>query len=650
MGFVWVLAVPLLFFCGKPGVTTSSAGLGSGSSALLMTTNNTEVPAFTQRDRTSAEEAFQTTPLTQDVPLDALTLSTETASSILTATSTSPEVNSRDTQTISPVTETGKTQTTSTATTSPTASTLDIQTTSPTASTLDIQTTSPTTSILDIQTTFPTTSTLDIQTTSPTASTLDIQTTSPTTSILDIQTTSPTTSTLDVQTTSPTASTLDIQTTSPTTSTLDIQTSSPTASTLDIQTTSPAASTLDTQTTFPATEALENQTIFPVDLTLKTQTVSSITETRTLAIRIPSNFMVVHPILTDTSTTRGSPRTGMSTVKTGTLSDPIGATIDTLCIDDSSEEARKITIDLLTLAHTSTEAEHLSSESSSSSDSSAGVLTSSQVLGSNIATPAKDLVAFSITHIKLTTCITEIETSVITSNTNNSPTGATAVSTSETLTLPQSSEAKPLSPKTTSSPGTPSTAGTSTLATTLEGVPVISSVTERETTEAQTPTSGVTSVIVSTNPLKETSTLSTATQRHTEVLGTTTVPRATGSTTGEATSFTSSSTSDNSPSAGVTTKSSTTSETLTSSSLAKTTTSPKTPMELLKSTPTAAWARTTKHDPGEDGGFLLVRLSVTSPEDLTEPKAIEKLMDQLSCELRAHTPLVQVSLLSVRRG
>uniref|UniRef100_A0A8C2MR04 Mucin 20 n=2 Tax=Cricetulus griseus TaxID=10029 RepID=A0A8C2MR04_CRIGR len=594
MGCVWGLAVPLLFFCWKAGVTASSAGkgqvgsegplwMGSGcefwqrqpflfspdtglsisSSAPLVTANNTEVPAFTQRNRPSSAVAFQTTALTQYDPLDTQTLNAETASNTLIATSTSSEVSSRDTQTISPITETRKT-------------------------------------------------------------------------------------------------------TSPTVSTLETQTTSLEASSLNTQTTSPAASTLDTQTTSPAKEALKNQTIFPVELTQKTQTISSVTEATTLEIRMPSNFMAVHPIPTDTSdawATSGSPRTGMITVKPGTVSDPIEVIFDTLCTDDSSEEARKITLDLLTLAHTSTEAESLSSESSSSSDSSAGVLTSSQALGPDIATPAKDSVAFSITHIKLTTCITEIETSISgTSDTNHSPTGATAaLSTSETLTLPQSPEAKPFSPKITSSPGTLPTASTSALATTLEGTLPVSHVTERETTVAQIPTSGGTLVTVSASPLKETSAFSTETQSHAEVSGTITVSSVAGSTMGEATSFAGSSTSDSSPSAGATTKSSFTSDTLTTDDItsssfltgnstlpfvysttastskkpnvtsAKTTASPKTTAKHPTTTPAAAWTRrTTKHDPGEDGGFLLVRLSVASPQDLTEPKVSEKLIHQVS--------------------
>ncbi|XP_041529207.1 mucin-20 [Microtus oregoni] len=647
MGSLWGLALPLLLLCWKAGVAARSAGLTIGSSAPVVTVNNTEVLAFTQRDRRGSAGDFQTTDLIQYVPLDAQTLSAETPSNTLAATSTSSEVNS-DTQTISPATETGKTKTTC-----PAASALDIQITSTTASALETQTSSLAAFSIDTQTTFLATLFLDTQTTSAPSS-LDTQTTSvaPT---LDTQTTSAPSS-LDTQTTS-VASTLDTQTTSA-------------PSSLDTQTTS-APSSLDTQTT-SAPSSLDTQTTSPVELTLKTQTISPVTETRTLAIKMPSNFMVVHPNPTDTSATSGSPKVEMSTVKTGTVSDPVDTIFDTFYTDDSSEEGRTTTVDLLTLAHTSTEAEHLSSESGSTLDNSARALTSPQVLGPDTASPTKDLVVVSIT---------ETETPAIipgTSDTNHSPTEA--LSTSESLTLPQSPEANPLSPKTTSSFGTLLTTGTSPLAITPEGTLPTSDVTERETTTAQTSASGRTLVTVSASPLKETSALSLETQSHTEVLETITVPRAAGTTMAETISF-SGSTSDISPSAGATTKGSPTSDTLTTDdrtsssslagssplpfvysstastsknpniTLAKTTASPETPGMPSSSTPTTSWTRRTpKHDPGEDGGFLLVRVSVSSPEDLTEPKAAEKLMHQLSCELHTHMPLVQVSVLSVRRG
>ncbi|XP_051006386.1 mucin-20 [Acomys russatus] len=666
MGFVWGLAVHLLFFCWKARVTVGSPGLTISTSVPLVTTNNMDVLASTPRDRPSSEGASQTTEPTRHL-LDTESLSIEAASNTFIEPSASSEVSIKDTQT-----------------TFPTASSMDTQTTSPAASSMNTQTTSPAASSMDTQTTSPTASSLDTKTTSPTASSIDTQTTSPAASSMDTQTTSPTASSMDTQTTSPTASSMDTQTTSPTASSMDTQTTSPTASSMGTQTTSPTASSMGTQTTSPAASSMDTQTTSPIELTLKLQTISSVTETRTLAVRIPSNFMAVHTIPTETSARSDSPTIGMSTAKTGTVSGPVEAIFDTLCTDDSSEEASKITADLLALAHSSTEAEHLSSESSSSSDSSGGVLGSSWVLEPNTATAAKDLVAFSITHTKLTTCVTEIETSVIvpgTPDTNYNPTEVTtALSTSEMLNLPQSTEATPLISETASSSGILSIASTPAFVTALGGTLSTSGTTERETAVAQMPTSGGTLVPVSRNPLEDLAP-STETQSHTELLGTITVPRVAGSTVGEATTFASSSAPHNSLSAVATTKSSTPSDTVTTDNttnpsfltgsrplpfvyvttvrtskkpnvtLAKPTASPKTPTQPPRSTATTASTRkTTKRDLGEGGGLLLVRLSVASRKDLTEPKAAKKLMDQLLNELRARMPLVQVTLLSVRRA
>ncbi|XP_021065312.1 mucin-20 isoform X2 [Mus pahari] len=646
MGSVWGLTVPLLVFCWKAGVSVSSPGLDISRSVPLVTTNM-EVSAFTQRDRPSSERAFQTTNPIQYVPLDTQTLSTETASNALSATGISSEVNSRDTQTTSFVTKTRKTHTTTPATSS-----LETQTTSPYLSTLNIQITSPTASSLAAQTISPVSLSLSTQTTSPAPSSLA---TSPAPSSLA---TSPVPSSLATSpapsslATSPEPSSL---TTSPVPSSLA---TSPVPSSLA---TSPAPSSL---TTSPAPSSLDTQTISSIELTLKTQTISTVTETRTVSIRIPSDFMVVHTIPTETLAPSDSPRTRMSTVQTGTVWDPIEVIVDTLCTDDSSEEARKITVDLLTLAHTSTEVEHLSSESSSSSDSSAGVLSSSRVLGPDSATPAKGLVAFNITHIKLTTCITEIETTVTISGAPGSSLSLTEVTaalfTSEILTLPPPTEAKPIIPETTNSSGILSTASTPALATTLEGTVSTSGITESETAVAQTLTSVGTPVTVRRNPLENTSTLSIETRSHTEVLGTITVPTVAGSTTGEAASFVSFTALDSRRlSVVVTTESSATSETLTTGDttnssfpaehrppfsiystaastskkpniiLTETTTSPKPPTHPTTSASTAWIRKTTKHDSGEDGGFLLVRLTVASPKDLTERNAREKLMYQI---------------------
>ncbi|XP_020749245.2 mucin-20 [Odocoileus virginianus] len=70
------------------------------------------------------------------------------------------------------------------------------------------------------------------------------------------------------------------------------------------------------------------------------------------------------------------------------------------------------------------------------------------------------------------------------------------------------------------------------------------------------------------------------------------------------------------------------------------------------STTPATTARTKWTDitPGADGGFLLLRLSVSSLEDLTDPRVAERLMHQLSHKLDVLTFPVQVSLLHVRSG
>ncbi|PNJ02162.1 MUC20 isoform 1, partial [Pongo abelii] len=66
------------------------------------------------------------------------------------------------------------------------------------------------------------------------------------------------------------------------------------------------------------------------------------------------------------------------------------------------------------------------------------------------------------------------------------------------------------------------------------------------------------------------------------------------------------------------------------STLAKTTTSAKTPMKPPTATPTTARTRlTTDVSAGENGGSLLLRLSVASLEDLTDPRVAERLMQQL---------------------
>uniref|UniRef100_A0A2I3S4P5 MUC20 n=1 Tax=Pan troglodytes TaxID=9598 RepID=A0A2I3S4P5_PANTR len=106
--------------------------------------------------------------------------------------------------------------------------------------------------------------------------------------------------------------------------------------------------------------------------------ISPARETRSFTKTSP-NFLVLIATSVETSAASGSPEgAGMTTVQTITGSDPEEAIFDTVCTDDSSEEAKTLTMDILILAHTSTEAKGLSSESSASSGGPHPVITPSQ--------------------------------------------------------------------------------------------------------------------------------------------------------------------------------------------------------------------------------------------------------------------------------
>uniref|UniRef100_A0A2I3RTB1 Uncharacterized protein n=1 Tax=Pan troglodytes TaxID=9598 RepID=A0A2I3RTB1_PANTR len=107
--------------------------------------------------------------------------------------------------------------------------------------------------------------------------------------------------------------------------------------------------------------------------------ISPARETRSFTKTSP-NFLVLIATSVETSAASGSPEgAGMTTVQTITGSDPEEAIFDTVCTDDSSEEAKTLTMDILILAHTSTEAKGLSSEKSgASSDSPHPVITPSR--------------------------------------------------------------------------------------------------------------------------------------------------------------------------------------------------------------------------------------------------------------------------------
>ncbi|XP_011383570.1 mucin-20 [Pteropus vampyrus] len=458
------------------------------------------------------------------------------------------------------------------------------------------------------------------------------------------------------------------------------------------ETSVPSHIPLETQTLSTQTS---DRNLIPVStiseaVTRETKTIFPATETRALTKITPSKFMVVITSFMETSATSGSPSgTGMTTVETIIRSDLSEAFFDTLCTDDGSEKTKRITIDTLTLAHTSAEARALALESNS-----VPAIIISQTLSPDITSPSKVLVANAGTDIEVISCgVTEIETIAINpgaSDIDHSPTGGKTLSTPDMSALPDFTEAKSYLAGTTTSSETLSTAGTTELATPdtiVETLLSSNSTTERETSAAKATTSSGTLVTINMNPLEETSALSVEITRHTEVSGAVTISIEAGSTVGQATSPAGSSATvyslsevantKNSTSLEISTTDSTTSGTvLTSRSalssihltvannsqeteviLAKMTASAKTPKTAstaggkppttILTTAGTTWA--TETTAGGDGGFLLLRLSVASPEDLTDPRVAEKLMRHLRHELHTLMPLIQVSLLRVKR-
>ncbi|NP_689886.3 mucin-20 isoform b precursor [Homo sapiens] len=489
----------------------------------------------------------------------------------------------------------------------------------------------------------------------------------------------------------------------------------------------PGHAALETQTLSAETSSRASTPAGPIPEaeTRGAKRISPARETRSFTKTSP-NFMVLIATSVETSAASGSPEgAGMTTVQTITGSDPEEAIFDTLCTDDSSEEAKTLTMDILTLAHTSTEAKGLSSESSASSDGPHPVITPSRASessassdgphpvitpsrasessassdgphpvitpswspGSDVTLLAEALVT--VTNIEVINCsITEIETTTSSipgaSDIDLIPTeGVKASSTSDPPALPDSTEAKPHITEVTASAETLSTAGTTESAAphATVGTPLpTNSATEREVTAPGATTLSGALVTVSRNPLEETSALSVETPSYVKVSGAAPVSIEAGSAVGKTTSFAGSSASSYSPSEAalknftpsetptmdIATKgpfptsrdplpsvppTTTNSSRGTNSTLAKITTSAKTTMKPPTATPTTARTRpTTDVSAGENGGFLLLRLSVASPEDLTDPRVAERLMQQLHRELHAHAPHFQVSLLRVRRG
>uniref|UniRef100_A0A8D2K9F5 Mucin 20, cell surface associated n=1 Tax=Theropithecus gelada TaxID=9565 RepID=A0A8D2K9F5_THEGE len=386
-------------------------------------------------------------------------------------------------------------------------------------------------------------------------------------------------------------------------------------------------------------------------------------ETRT-STETPPDRTVLIATSAETSAATGRPEgPGMTTAETVTGSDPKEAVFDTLRTDDSSEEAKTRTTDISTSAHTSTEAKGLASDSSTSSDGPHPAVTPSWSPGSDVALLAEALVT--VTHIEVIHCsITETETRTSSipgaSDTDHIPTeGMKASPTSNPPALPDSTDAKPHSPEATASAETLSTAGTteSTAPDATVGTPLpTNSATEREVTAPRATTLSGTLATGSGNPLEETSALSVETPSYVKVSGAALVPTEAGSTVGKTASFAGGCASSYSPSeaiiknftpsetptADVTTKgpfptsrdhlpsvppTTANSSRGTNSTLAKTTASAKTRMKPPTATPTTARTRpTTDVSAGENVGFLLLRLSVASPEDLSDPRVAERLM------------------------
>ncbi|XP_037382500.2 mucin-20 [Talpa occidentalis] len=423
--------------------------------------------------------------------------------------------------------------------------------------------------------------------------------------------------------------------------------------------------------TFSEAKTRDPKTIFPA------------IETKALTKITPSKFKVVIPTSMATSVTSGT-GTAMTTVemvKGSHLSEDV---FDILCTDDSSEEVKRITTDVLTLAYTSAETETLPWKSSPYPESTAPAIPTSQALAPDTTAPAKALIAYNITDTKVINCsIIEIETTAIpeTSDTDHSPEekGKTP-STPETFAMSDSTEVKSYRTRTTATvkhSSIDSTTESAASDTTVETPLTANSTTERETTAAKTITPSGTLMTGSMN-LEETSGPSVETTSHSKFSISTEAGSASPvessatvyspskvatikNSTPSQTSTTDSTTAGLSPSTrspgpyvylttikGSQETNSTLAKTRGSEGTSKTDTMApgKTPAIL----PTSAWMRcTTDVTARDDGGILLLRLNVASPEDLTDPQVAERLMQQLLRELYSHVPPTQVSLLRVRR-
>ncbi|XP_047590421.1 mucin-20 [Lutra lutra] len=461
-----------------------------------------------------------------------------------------------------------------------------------------------------------------------------------------------------------------------------------------VETSVPSHTPLETQTL--STQTFDRNLILTSAIseaeTRKTETTFRATETRVFTQMTPSKFTVMITTPMEASATSGSPMaTGRTTVETIIGSDLVDAVFDILCTDDSSEEVKRLIIDVLTSAHTSAEDEGLALDSSVFSDHSVLAITVSQALAPDQNASAKDWLAYSLTDMEVTNCsVTEIlttATSLGTSDVALDPTGGKTPSSLDVSALLHSTKAEPHFTKTMTSAEISSAASATEPATPdtpVETLLPAKSTIEGGTTAAEPMTPSTTLVTVSIGPWEETTVLSVETTSHTKVSGVVTISTETGSTVGKVASPATA----DSHSHGATSKNSSPSQPRTTdrtidgsvpisrstfpsahlimanSSLEANITSVKTTTlaKNLKTTsraggkaptalPTTAKPRgTTEATAGGDGGFLFLQLRVASPEDLSDPRVAERLMQELCQELHTHGPPIHVSLLRIRRG
>ncbi|XP_061267360.1 mucin-20 [Bos javanicus] len=271
---------------------------------------------------------------------------------------------------------------------------------------------------------------------------------------------------------------------------------------------------------------------------------------------------------------------------------------------------------------------------------------------------------------------TSVTSAKTTASANSSPTASadsapeTSVSSSKiTASTNSSSETSVTSAKTTASANSsPTASADSTPETSVSSTEITASANSSPTASAKSsPETSVSSskITASTNSSSETSVTSaktTASANSSPTASADSTPETSVSSTEITASANSSPTASakSSPETSVSSSkitASTNSSSETSVTSAKTTDSAKTLKTASAgggkpSTTSASTARTRWTDitPGADGGFLLLRLNVASPEDLTDPSVAERLMHQISHKLDMLAFPVQVSLLRVRSG